>query len=162
MKHAKRGSEPWLIVTSLSTEEVTAPQLIKIYGKRMQIEEAFRDIKNTRNGFSLRNCRSYNKNRLDVALLIGAIGMFLLWILGVATKNKNIHRSFQANTIKTKNVLSNFTIGVQAIVNQIIFYKKELLGALADLQGFVVALDRGFGIIDGPHEEVNKPDDQEK
>ena len=146
-KHAKRESEPWLIVTSLPPEEITASQLMKMYSKRMQIEEAFRDIKNTRNGFCLRNCRSYNKERLDVALLIGAIGMFLLWLIGIATKNKKVHYSFQANTIKTRNVLSTFTIGTQALLIKLTFYKAEFLQALRDIQGCVVALDAGCGII---------------
>ena len=147
LKHAKRESEPWLIVTSLPPEEITASQLMKMYSKRMQIEEAFRDIKNTRNGFCLRNCRSYSKERLDVALLIGAIGMFLLWLIGIATKNKKVHHSFQANTIKTRNVLSNFTIGIQALMTKLTFYKTEFLQALRDIQGCVVALDAGCGII---------------
>lgn len=38
-----------------------------MYRKRMQIEY---DLKNTRNGFGLRHCRSYQADRLNVALLI--------------------------------------------------------------------------------------------
>lgn len=150
LKHAKRESEPWLIVTSLPATEITASQVMKIYGKRMQIEEAFRDIKNTRNGFSLRHCRSYNRERLNVALLIGAVGMFLLWIIGVATKNKKLHYGFQANTVKTKNVLSTFTIGFQALLKKLTFYKTEFLQALRDIQDCVTALDAGCGIIANP------------
>ena len=112
-KHAKRGREPLLIATSLNRENYSPSQLIKIYKKRMQIEEAFRDIKNTKNGFNLRHCRSFNLERLNVALLIGNIAMLLLWILGLAAKNKKVHFSFQANTVRTKNVLSTFIIGWQ-------------------------------------------------
>ena len=89
LKHAKRGNEPWLIFTSLSTSEYNAQRVIKMYVQRMQIEEALRDLKNTNNGLSLRHCRSYQKGRLNVALLIAAITHFLLWLIGLVAKQKN-------------------------------------------------------------------------
>jgi len=113
LKYAKRGNEPWLIFTSLSVQQYNAQQIIKIYAQRMQIEESFRDLKNTNNGLSLRHCRSYQKGRLNVALLIAAITHFLLWLLGLVAKQKNVHHSYQANTIKHRNVLSTFSIGWQ-------------------------------------------------
>lgn len=148
LKHAQRESEPWLIVTSLSSERVTASQVMKLYRTRMQIEESFRDLKNTRNGFSLRHCGSYHKERLDIALLIGALGIFLLWLIGIATKNRKAHYGFQANTVKKVNVLSTFMIGSQAVKRKMTFYKQEFLEAVEVMQRSVTALDRGYGIID--------------
>jgi hypothetical protein len=113
LKHAKRGREPWLIFTSLSAHKYNAQKIIKFYTQRMQIEEAFRDLKNTNNGLSLRHCRSYQKGRLNIALLIATITHLLLWLIGLIAKRKNLHYSFQANTIKNRNVLSTFTIGWQ-------------------------------------------------
>lgn len=134
-KHEKRKSEPLLVATSLSKDEYSPKQIIKIYQKRMQIEEAFRDIKNTKNGFSLRHCRSFNIERLNVALLIGNIAMLLLWILGLAAKNKKIHFSFQANTIRSKNVLSTFIIGWQFIKKKgKHITQPEFLQAIRELQ----------------------------
>jgi len=118
-KHEKRENEPWLIVASVSPDELAPNKVMNIYKKRMQIEEGFRDLKNTRNGFSLRHCRSYNIERLNVALLISAIAMLFLWVLGLAAKQKEIHYSYQANSIKTHNVLSNFTIGWQVLQRDI-------------------------------------------
>lgn len=88
-----------------------AKAIMLLYKKRMQIEEAFRDLKNTRNGFSLRHCRSYKLQRLNIALLIVALAMLLLWILRTVAKKCCLHHSFQANTEKKRNVLLNFTIG---------------------------------------------------
>jgi hypothetical protein len=79
----------------------------------MQIEEAFRDLKNTNNGLSLRHCRSFQKGRIDVALLVAAITTLLLWLTGLVAKAQNMRRSFQANSVKTRNVLSAFLIGWQ-------------------------------------------------
>ncbi|WP_369293065.1 transposase, partial [Motilimonas sp. 1_MG-2023] len=35
----------------------TAKQVVKLYAKRMQIEESFRDLKSPAYGFGLRHCR---------------------------------------------------------------------------------------------------------
>ena len=113
LKHAKRGREPWLIFSSLSPTQYTAKQVTNLYAQRMQIEESFRDLKNTSNGLSLRHCRSYQKGRLNIALLIAAITHFLLWLVGLIAQQSNLHHSFQANTIKHRNVLSSFSIGWQ-------------------------------------------------
>jgi hypothetical protein len=130
-KHARREKEPWLLASSLSPEEASAVDIMLLYKKRMQIEESFRDLKNTRNGFSLRNCRSYQLKRLNVALLIAALAMLILWLVGTAAKQCHLHYSFQANTEKRRNVLSNFMIGWQVLMRDTIqFSKKELMTAL--------------------------------
>ena len=50
-KHEEGGNEPWLIATSLSPQAFDAKGIMILYKKRMQIEEGFRDLKNTKNGF---------------------------------------------------------------------------------------------------------------
>ena len=134
LKHAKREREPWLIVSSLSPEVMSPVKIIQLYKTRMQIEEAFRDLKNTRNGFSLRHCRSFDVQRLNVALLIAAIAMLLLWIIGMMVKQKNEHYLYQANTIKHRSVLSTFTIGWQALKRKQRFYLAEFICALKEIQ----------------------------
>jgi hypothetical protein len=112
LKHQRRESEPLLIASSITGN---ATKIIKMYQKRMQIEQGFRDIKNERNGFSLRQNRSMSIGRLTIALLIAAIAMLILWLLGIVAKMKNIHRQYQANTVRSSNVLSNFVIGWQLL-----------------------------------------------
>lgn len=90
-KHEKRGNEPWLIVSSLPPKELTANEIINIYKKRMQIEESFRDLKNTKNGLGLRHSRTYIIERLNVILLLGAIAAWALWIIGTVAKHKKEH-----------------------------------------------------------------------
>lgn len=133
-KHAKAASEPWLLVTSLEPEIISAKEIIEIYRLRMQIEEYFRDIKNTKNGFGLRHCRSYDKNRLNVALLIAAMAALSLWIVGLIVKTKGLHFSFQSNTMRKRRVLSIFTIGWQALRQGLsTFKKKEIDLAIKEL-----------------------------
>ena len=115
LKHAKRGNEPWLLASSLSNTKHTVKHIVNLYKKRMQIEQAFRDLKNTRNGFGFRHCRAQNVKRFEVALLIAALAMFLLWLIGRVKKEDNSHFSYQANTVKSRNVLSCFSIGWQVL-----------------------------------------------
>jgi len=133
LKHAKSGNEPWLIATSIKPEIISANKVIMIYKKRMQIEETFRDLKNTKNGFSLRHCRSSRKERLDIALLIGALAMLVLWLIGMATRQKNMHYAFQSNTVKNRDVLSIVNIGWQALEQQIYFTWAEIKLALREI-----------------------------
>jgi hypothetical protein len=114
-KHEKRGNEPWLIVSSLPSEKCSANEIMNIYKKRMQIEESFRDLKNTKNGFGLRHSRSFILDRFNVILLLGVIATWALWILGVVAKHKQEHWSFQTNSVRDRNILSNFTIGWQMV-----------------------------------------------
>lgn len=60
-------------------------------------------------------CRSFDIDRLNVALLIAAIAMLLLWIVGVLAKKQEHHVFFQANTVRHRNVLSTFSIGWQCL-----------------------------------------------
>ena len=130
-KQARGGKEPWLIATSLPPEKYGAVEIMLLYKKRMQIEEAFRDLKNTRNGLGLRHCRSFTVERLNVALLIATLAMLLLWLYGIAAKQQNLHYSFQSNTEKSREVLSVFIIGWQVLKeDEIQFRKKELREAL--------------------------------
>ena len=127
LKHAKRGNEPWLIASSIPETDLRAEEIIALYKKRMQIEEAFRDLKNTRNGLGLRHCRSYSMKRLSVALLIANLSMLSLWVFGLAARQRKLHYSFQSNTEKKKNVLSNIIIGWQVLQRrEIKFYGKDL------------------------------------
>jgi IS4 transposase len=133
-KHAKGANEPWLIASSFAPGELSAIEIMRLYRKRMQMEEAFRDLKNTRNGLGLRHCRSYRLEKLNVALLIATL---ILWLLGTVAKQKNLHYAFQANTEKRWNVLSNFTIGWQVLERGTIkFTPKELAAALENIFAF--------------------------
>jgi len=111
--NAAREKEPWLLATSLSpSTSKFAKKITKIYQSRMQIEESFRDLK-TGLDFNISNTRK--QKRLDVLLLIAILAQFVLYLLGVAVKLRGLHRRYQANTVKDKNVLSYQFLGLRAI-----------------------------------------------
>lgn len=73
--------EPWFLLTDLSKH--SAIQLTELYGKRMGIEEFFRDCKSVRNGLALRHTQLTRANRLDRFLLILVLAYLLLNGLGL-------------------------------------------------------------------------------
>ena len=114
-KHARAQREPWLLATSLADGAGLARKVVKIYRLRMQIEEAFRDLKSTRFGLSLELHLAYQVQRLQVLLLIATLALLVAWLIGKATELTGQHRQYQANTVKNRTVLSTIFIGLRVI-----------------------------------------------
>jgi len=108
--NSARAREPWLLATSLET---LPHAVVKIYSKRMQIEESFRDLKCPRYGLSLYFNNTYKIERLKVLLLIGTLAAIFAYLLGKTATVLGLHRQFQANTEKRYPVLASFFIGLQ-------------------------------------------------
>jgi hypothetical protein len=113
-RNAASQREPWLLATSLPVDKSSAKRVVKIYATRMQIEEAFRDLKNTRLGLSLELARTTQLSRLANLVLIGSLTATFAWLCGKATQLAGLHRHFQANSIKHSTVLSTFFVGIRA------------------------------------------------
>jgi len=111
LRNSLSAREPWLLATSLKSSDAT--RAVEIYSKRMQIEESFRDLKCPRLGLGLHHNRTYKLQRMKILVLIGSIATAFAWLLGQAARSLQIHRYFQANTIRTRQVLSNVFLGLQ-------------------------------------------------
>ena len=106
--YRKNAHEPLILTTSLTCR----PQkIVDLYAVRMQIEQNFRDLKNHRWGWSLRHCRSRSKQRIELLLLIGALATLVQHVVGYAGELGNLHHRHQANTVRTRRVLSFFVLG---------------------------------------------------
>jgi hypothetical protein len=103
--------EPWLLATNLPPQTFGAAKVVRLYAKRMQIEETFRDLKSPQYGMGLRHCKSRCPRRLDVLLLIAMLAEIVLWLIGLIAKQMGWQRQFQANTIRHRNVLSTVRLG---------------------------------------------------
>ncbi len=75
--------EPWFLMTDLGQSAVV---LTNLYGKRMAVEELFRDLKNRRNGFALRHTKITKPERVDRLLLILALVYWLRAGLGLRAR----------------------------------------------------------------------------
>lgn len=127
-KHAARAREPWLLATSLAPCSALAGKVVRLYRLRMQIEEAFRDLKSTRFGLSLELHLSYQVQRLQVLLLIAMLALLVAWIMGKATELTGQHRQYQANTVRDRLVLSTIFIGLRVIHDARITLTKDNIG----------------------------------
>lgn len=120
-EHNKRFSalykNPWILATSLKSNEYSGNCIKNLYKDRMQIEQNFRDEKNTRFGFGWRLGRTNDMNRLAVLCLIGHLASFFLLYIGLKAEKLNLHKKFQVNTSK-KRVLSLLTLAKLVIKHQ--------------------------------------------
>ena len=101
--NASQAREPWLLVTSLSSN---AKAIIGIYKSRMQIEESFRDLKNHRHGWALEDVGCRTPQRVEVLLMLAALANVAMQIVGLAAEILGLQRNFQSNTIRNRRVLS--------------------------------------------------------
>jgi hypothetical protein len=81
----EKRDECWFL---MSDQPGSAHQLCHLYGRRMTIEQLFRDDKSKRNGWSLRDTRITRPDRLDRLLLILAIAYLLLCGIGLIAKTR--------------------------------------------------------------------------
>ena len=81
----KKRDECWFLMTD---QPGTAHQLCRLYGRRMTVEQLFRDGKSKRNGWSLRDTKITKPERFDRLLLILAIAYLLLCGLGLIAKRQ--------------------------------------------------------------------------
>lgn len=105
-KHAAGAREPWLLATNLPSTYHLANKVVRIYRARMQIEEAFRDVKSPRFGLALEYHRTTTARRLAVLMLIGALALLGLWLIGTMAQARGSQRHYQANTVRSHAVLS--------------------------------------------------------
>ena len=111
----KQQRDPWLIATNLPPERYASAQIIALYGKRMQIEACFRDLKSDQFGFGLSISRSRRVERLNILLLIAAMTTLCLWWIGLLARDRGWHRQFQANTVVDRHVLSVVFLGLAVL-----------------------------------------------
>lgn len=135
LKNAHRERTPWLLVTSLEGGKAITKSVIRLYQSRMQIEEAFRDLKSHRFGFGFRDCMTRIRYRLENLLLLAALATFAAWLVGKVVEMKGLHRRYQANTIRDRSVLSTFYLGLEVIASMSIpLTQSDFLHAIRTLR----------------------------
>jgi Transposase DDE domain len=102
----KERDECWFLMTDLDWSGRT---LVELYGQRMTIEQVFRDQKNRRAGWALRNLQVTQARRLDRLLLVLAYAYVLLVGVGHYCRAQFCPSLWSSNT--RPNDCSAFTIG---------------------------------------------------
>lgn len=103
----RRMKEAWTLVTDLDDPPHT---IITYYGRRMQIEESFRDTKSVRWGFRFRHVRLSTCERYERLLMVLMLAYLFLMAVGAQAERDGRHRRLMANTVRHRT-LSWFTVG---------------------------------------------------
>jgi len=109
---SEAAREPWLLATSLTC---SATKVVATYAKRMQLEEAFRDLKSSRFGWAFECVNSKNPARAEVLLMIACLASLATLAVGAAAERQGLAVQFQANTIRRRRVLSLSFLGRRII-----------------------------------------------
>ena len=80
---AARTKEPWLLTVSKSLDHLSAARITRLYAKRMQIEQSFRDLKSHRYGCAFEDTLTRDPRRLEMLLLIHALASLVAWLEGL-------------------------------------------------------------------------------
>ena len=107
-KHLRAASEPWILATSLQSSPANVAAL---YRRRMQIEETFRDTKNTRFGLSMEHAATRSTRRADILVLLASLAHLLSIVAGLVAEARNLGHGYQANTLRTRRVFSLSRLG---------------------------------------------------
>lgn len=137
------AKEPWILVTNDS--KLSPMKAVIYYSKRMQIEQNFRDDKSQRYGFSWHHSQTQNSERISILCLIACIATLVLWVIGFASERKGINQKYQANTTKSKRVLSFLTLTKNMILDT---SKAQLIRLFSS--GLAILSKNYLRIIDQP------------
>lgn len=144
-QHAKGGKDPWLLSTSLGQTQSLGRRTVAIYRTRMQIEEGFRDMKSSTFGLGYNASKSYKTARLAVLLFLNVIASLVLILLGMAVILTKQHYQYQANSIKSRRVLSYHFVGLRAIADQkLIILNHQLEQAMAKIHSLIEVANYDF------------------
>ncbi len=127
-----KRDECWFLMTDLTG---TAEPLCQLYGRRMTIEQLFRDHKSKRNGWSLRDTQFKTPQRLDRLLLVLAIAYLLLVGLGLIAQTRHKPSAWCSSS---KERCSVFLIGM-VMRERLRASPSQALAAVLDLSLHVAA-----------------------
>ncbi|AWH87666.1 IS4 family transposase [Limnobaculum parvum] len=120
--------EPWLIFSN--TNDFKPREIMKLYSRRMQIEQNFRDEKSERFGFGLRASYSRSAGRMRVLSLLATLSTIVLWLIGYHAENRGLHLRYQANSIKSRRVISYLTLAENVLRHSPLILRRTVLSTV--------------------------------
>lgn len=139
LKSAASQIEPWLLAVAPNLSELTASEVVALYGGRMQIEQTFRDLKNPRWGLALSHTQTRCPKRLAVLLIIAALVIYALWIIGLAARTTGYRIEYGSKKKKpyTLSVISLARCWLQEFGKQCALSRPQIRRALDELRSQV-------------------------
>jgi hypothetical protein len=93
-------AQAWCLATNRT--DLSATEVVELYGRRFTIEETFRDQKDLRFGMGLSSTHIKDPARRDRLLMLAAFAQGLLTLLGAASEASGLDRYLKANTVKKR------------------------------------------------------------
>lgn len=142
IKNQAAQREPWLLAVSPSLSQLSADAAVNLYGCRMQIEQTFRDLKNTQWGMGLTTAQTRKPRRLATLLLIAALLGFALWLIGLAVRHTG-YRIEYGSRKKAPTTLSILSLARQwlAEVHPTKLTRSQLDEASSELTSMLLTYD---------------------
>jgi len=140
LRNSQSASEPWLLFSSL---DLPAEQIIKAYKNRMTIEENFRDLKSSRNGFGMEMTHSKSKKRYKIMLLLARLAATIAYVIGFLAEMKGFQRHFQSCSTQGRRMLSRVYLGCELIYKGWSFRWRDIKMATNLMQDELYALFKG-------------------
>ncbi|EGB6347917.1 IS4 family transposase [Salmonella enterica] len=119
------AKEPWLIFSS--TDDFKPRVIMKLYSRRMQVEQHFRDEKSERFGFGLRASYSRSAGRVLALRLLATLSTIVLWLVGYHAENKGLHLRYQANSVRIWRVITYLTLAENVLRQSPLILKRTVL-----------------------------------
>ncbi|EAU7887681.1 IS4 family transposase [Salmonella enterica] len=119
------AKEPWLIFSS--TDDFKPRVIMKLYSRRIQIEQHFRDEKSERFGFGLRASYSRSAGRVLALSLLTTLSTIVLWLVGYHAENKGLHLRYQANSVRIWRVITYLTLAENVLRQSPLILKRTVL-----------------------------------
>ncbi len=107
--HDNMQVDSWFLATNLYREE--AREIVRYYGRRFEIEEFFKDLKDLRRGFQFKGRVTTNADRFSRLFAIAAVGYLLMTAAGNIGERLGLHKAFQVNT-RERRELAVWRIGL--------------------------------------------------
>jgi hypothetical protein len=104
----RKEPEAWLLATNLAWGW---KKIVTAFAQRMMIEELFRDEKNIRYGWGLRQLKVSSAQRLERVLLVLAFAYLLLLLVGLVCRERLSAKHWASAVSKKKHQCSVFVIG---------------------------------------------------
>jgi hypothetical protein len=135
------GSEPvpWLPATNLTWGW---KQIVAAFKQRMMIEELFRDEKNIRYGWGLRQLKLSSAQRLERMLLVPAFAYMFLLLIGLISQRRFSAKHWASAVSRKRKQNSAFTIG-RFMQHRVTFPVSTLLDLLTQLLTLTAKENRG-------------------
>ncbi len=125
LKQADREREPWLLVFCEALTQQSAACIVSIYAQRMQIEQTFRDTKNSQLGLGLSVSRSRSSRRFDMLLLLIHLALFVFYCIGEYGWQTDIEKRFQSTNRKNKREISILTLAKRMLRQSELFISEK-------------------------------------